>query len=202
MGVDVWVNTRVTDYDGFTVTTNAGRTLHSKTLIWAAGVKGVPIQGLNPASINQAGRIFTDCFCKMKGSGNIYVTGDASLMEGDEEYPKGHPQVAQVAIQQARMVGKNLVRLKKSQAGKKFHYQDKGSMATIGRNRAVMEASWIKAGGLLAWLAWMFVHLMALVGFRNRVVVLFNWVVNYINYDRGMRLIIRPFRKNADGITK
>lgn len=202
MGVDVWVNTRVTDYDGFTVTTNAGRTLHSRTLIWAAGVKGVPVEGLNPASINPAGRIFTDRFCRMKGSENIFVTGDAALIEGDEEYPKGHPQVAQVAIQQAKMVGMNLVRQKKSKALRKFHYRDKGSMATIGRNRAVMEASWIKTGGLIAWLAWMFVHLMALVGFRNRVIVLFNWVVNYINYDRGMRLIIRPYRKSTNGSPK
>ncbi len=199
MGVDVWVNTRVTDYDGFTVTTNAGRTLHSKTLIWAAGVKGVPIQGLDAAAINQAGRILTDRFCKMKGSDSIYITGDASLVEGDEKYPKGHPQVAQVAIQQAAMVGKNLVRQQKSRSMKMFSYRDKGSMATIGRNRAVMEASWIKGSGLIAWFAWMFVHLMALVGFRNRVVVLFNWIVSYINYDRGMRLIIRPFRKNNNG---
>lgn len=199
MGVDVWVNTRVTDYDGFTVTTNVGRTLHSKTLIWAAGVKGVPIQGLNADSINPAGRIFTDRFCKMKGSDCIYITGDASLVEGDEKYPKGHPQVAQVAIQQAAMVGKNLVRQQQARSTKVFSYRDKGSMATIGRNRAVMEASGIKGSGLIAWLAWMFVHLMALVGFRNRVVVLFNWIVSYINYDRGMRLIIRPFRKNNNG---
>jgi NADH dehydrogenase len=202
MGVDVWVNTRVTDYDGFTVTTNAGRTLHSKTLIWAAGVKGVPIEGLDPAVVNQAGRILTDRTCRMKGSDNIFITGDASLIEGDEKYPKGHPQVAQVAIQQGKLVGQNLIRQKKSQEQKKFQYRDKGSMATIGRNRAVMEASWIKAGGLIAWLAWMFVHLMALVGFRNRAIVLFNWIVNYINYDRGMRLIIRPYRKNANGISK
>lgn len=201
MDVEVWVNTRVTDYDGFTVTTNAGRTLHTKTLIWAAGVKGVPIDGLNPESINAAGRIFTDRFCRMRGSENIFITGDASLMEGDEDYPKGHPQVAQVAIQQAAMVGKNLVRQKKSGEPKSFRYRDKGSMATIGRNRAVMEAGGIKATGLIAWLAWMFVHLMALVGFRNRVVVLFNWIVSYINYDRGMRLIIRPFRKKENGIS-
>jgi NADH dehydrogenase len=201
MGVDVWVNTRVTDYDGLTITTNAGRTLHSRTLIWAAGVKGVPVKGLNPEVINGAGRIFTDRQCKVKGYANIFVAGDASLMEGDPEYPNGHPQVAQVAIQQGALIGKNLVRSLDAKTQKTFRYRDKGSMATIGRNRAVMEASWIKGSGLIAWLAWMFVHLMALVGFRNRVVVLFNWVVSYINYDRGMRLIIRPFRKNTHGNT-
>lgn len=199
MGVDVWVNTRVTDYDGFTITTNAGRTLHTKTLIWAAGVKGVPVQGLKPEVVNGAGRIFTDRQCKVNGYANIFVAGDASLVQGDNEYPNGHPQVAQVAIQQGKLIGKNLVAGLKGKSLKNFRYRDKGSMATIGRNRAVMEASWIKAGGLIAWLAWMFVHLMALVGFRNRVVVLFNWIVSYINYDRGMRLIIRPFRKTTNG---
>lgn len=199
MGVDVWVNTRVTDYDGFTISTNTGRTLHSRTLIWAAGVKGVPLQGINPAVITPGGRIMTDRFCKMKGSENIYITGDAAQVEGDPEYPKGHPQVAQVAIQQAEMVGKNFMRAVKHRPFREFRYRDKGSMATIGRNRAIMETKWMTAGGLLAWLAWMFVHLMALVGFRNRVVVFINWVVSYINYDRGMRLIIRPFRKNTDG---
>ncbi len=199
MGVDVWVNTRVTDYDGFKITTNAGRTLYAKTLIWAAGVKGVPVNGLNPQVITPAGRILTDRTCKVNGYENIFVAGDASQMEGDPEYPKGHPQVAQVAIQQGSVIGKNLVRSLKSGQQKNFRYRDKGSMATIGRNRAIMEASWIKGSGLIAWLAWMFVHLMALVGFRNRVVVLFNWIVSYINYDRGMRLIIRPFRKNING---
>lgn len=201
MGVDVWVNTRVTDYDGFTISTNAGRTLHSRTLIWAAGVKGVPIKGIRPDVINQAGRILVDRTCLMKGSANIYVTGDASCVEGDPEYPKGHPQVAQVAIQQGELVGANLVRMVKGSQTKFLKYRDKGSMATIGRNRAVMETSFLKTGGWIAWLAWMFVHLMALVGFRNRVVVLFNWVLSYINYDRGMRLIIRPFRKKGDGIS-
>jgi NADH dehydrogenase len=202
MGVDVWVNTRVTDYDGFTITTNAGRTLHSKTVIWAAGVKGVPVDGLNSEVINPVGRILVDRSCKAKGYDNIFVAGDASLIEGDPEYPKGHPQVAQVAIQQGRLIGKNLVRLLKSKSSRTFRYKDKGSMATIGRNRAIMEAAGIRAGGLIAWLAWMFVHLMALVGFRNRVVVLFNWIVSYINYDRGMRLIIRPFRKAHNGNTQ
>lgn len=202
MGVDVWVNTRVTDYDGFTISTDSGRTLHSRTLIWAAGVKGVPIKGIRQELITPAGRVLVDRFCRLKGSENIYITGDAALMEGDPEYPKGHPQVAQVALQQGEMVGKNLMRMRQQKPLREFRYKDKGSMATIGRNRAVMETSWLKAGGLIAWLAWMFVHLMALVGFRNRVVVLFNWIVSYINYDRGMRLIIRPFRKNSDGNTQ
>src|ERR1044072_10037430 len=110
MDVEVWVNTRVTDYDGFTVSTNSGRTIHARTLIWAAGVKGVPIKGIRPEAINQAARILTDRYCRLKGSETIFVTGDAALMEGDPGYTKGHPQVAQVAIQQGKLVGKNLKR--------------------------------------------------------------------------------------------
>lgn len=202
MGVDILLNTRVTDYDGTTVTTNTGKQLHSRTLVWAAGVKGIPIQGINPDAITPSGRILTDRFCKMKSSSGIFVLGDAAAIESDPDYPKGHPQVAQVAIQQAITVGKNLVRTLKSEKQQEFSYKDKGSMATIGRNRAVVETSLFKTQGFFAWLMWMFVHLMFLVGFRNRLVVLFNWTISYINYDRGMRLIIRPFRNKENGNIK
>ncbi|HTF03540.1 MAG TPA: NAD(P)/FAD-dependent oxidoreductase [Bacteroidia bacterium] len=202
MGVDVWLNTRVTDYDGLTVTTNTGKQLHTRTLVWAAGVKGVPVAGIDAAVINAASRILTDRKCKVKGSENLYVIGDAAYIENDPDYAKGHPQVAQGAIQQATLVGKNFIREQKGEPLKDFSYYDKGSMATIGRNRAVVEISWIKTQGFFAWLMWMFVHLMSLVGFRNRLVVLFNWTISYINYDRGMRLIIRPFRKNTNGNSK
>ncbi len=199
MGVDILLNTRVTDYDGITVTTNTGTVLHSRTLVWAAGVKGIPIHGIDPSVISNSGRILTDRFCKMKSSGAVYILGDAAAIENDPIFPKGHPQVAQVAIQQAISVGKNLVRSLKKEVAREFLYKDKGSMATIGRNRAVVETSVFKTQGFFAWLMWMFVHLMFLVGFRNRLVVLFNWTISYINYDRGMRLIIRPFRNKDNG---
>jgi NADH dehydrogenase len=202
MGVEVWLNTRVTDYDGLTVTTNTGKQLHTRTLVWAAGVKGIPVAGIDPSVINTAGRILTDRKCKVKGSASIYVIGDAACIESDPDFEKGHPQVAQGAIQQATLVGKNFIREQKGESLKDFSYHDKGSMATIGRNRAVVELSWVKTQGFFAWLMWMFVHLMSLVGFRNRLVVLFNWTISYINYDRGMRLIIRPFRKNTNGNSK
>ncbi len=202
MGVDIWLNTRVMDYDGLTVTTNTGKQLHSRTLVWAAGVKGVPIQGVRAEVINGAGRILTDRCGLVKGSQAMYVVGDASLIEGDPDFDKGHPQVAQVAIQQAIELGKNLVKQLNGQATKPFSYRDKGSMATIGRNKAVVETSWLKTQGFIAWMLWMFVHLMFLVGFRNRLVVLFNWTISYINYDRGMRLIIRPFRNTPNGNSK
>ncbi len=202
MGVDILLNTRVTDYDGLAVTTNTAKHLHSRTVVWAAGVKGIPIEGISPDVITTSGRVITDRFCRVKKSDSIFVLGDAGLVENDPVFLKGHPQVAQVAIQQAITVGKNFVRSLTNKEPKEFSYRDKGSMATIGRNRAVVETSWMKTQGFWAWLMWMFVHLMFLVGFRNRLVVLFNWTISYINYDRGMRLIIRPFRRSSNGNTK
>jgi NADH:ubiquinone reductase (H+-translocating) len=193
MGVDVLLNKRVKDYDGTIVTMSDGTTLHTKTLIWAAGVKGVPVEGFPADAINPSGRILTDRMNRVKGLPNVFALGDAAQIEGDPDFENGHPQVAQVAIQQATQLGNNLVRTTGMQ-WKPFTYRDKGSMATIGRNKAVVETSWLKSQGFIAWLIWMFVHLMFLVGFRNRFVVLLNWTISYINYDRGMRLIIRPFR--------
>ena len=112
-----------------------------------------------------------------------------------KSYPKGHPQVAQPAIQQGTLLGKNLLRLINKKPLKPFVYKDKGAMATIGRNKAVVDLKKYKFGGIFAWFIWMFVHLMSLVGFRNRVIVLFNWTYNYINFDKAARLIIRPFKK-------
>ena len=112
-----------------------------------------------------------------------------------EEYKRGHPQVAQPAIQQGKLLGKNLLRLINDKPLQSFKYKDKGSMATIGRNKAVVDLKRYKFGGFFAWFIWMFVHLMSLVGFRNRVIILFNWTYNYINFDKAARLIIRPFNR-------
>lgn len=202
MGVDVLLNKRVKDYDGTTVTMADGSTLHTKSLIWAAGVKGVPIEGLPAEVITPSSRILTDRMNRVKNHESIFALGDAAQIEGDPVFEKGHPQVAQVAIQQATQLGNNLVRSSGRMQWKPFIYRDKGSMATIGRNKAVVETSWLKTQGFFAWLIWMFVHLMFLVGFRNRFVVLLNWTISYINYDRGMRLIIRPFRNKANGISQ
>ena len=116
-------------------------------------------------------------------------------MMSTEKYPQGHPQVAQPAIQQGKLLGKNILRLIKNKPLKPFVYHDKGSMATIGRNKAVVDLKHFKFSGFFAWFVWMFIHLMALVGFRNRVIVFFNWTYNYINFDKAARLIIRPFKK-------
>ena len=195
LGVKVHCDTIVKDYDGLTVTTNSDLVLQSETLIWAAGVTGAPIKGLKAeALMEKANRYTVNEFNQVTDYDNIFAIGDIALMES-EEYPKGHPQVAQPAIQQGKLLGKNLIRLITNKPMEPFSYFDKGSMATIGRNKAVVDLKAYKFGGFFAWFIWMFVHLMSLVGFRNRVIVLFNWTYNYINFDKAARLIIRPFKK-------
>jgi NADH dehydrogenase len=195
LGVIVHCNTFVKDYDGLVVSTNTNLILESETLIWAAGVTGNPIQGLDGnVLVEHANRYRVNSYNQVEGYPNIFALGDIAFMES-EAYPKGHPQVAQPAIQQGKLLGKNLMRLIDGKPLKKFQYRDKGSMATIGRNKAVVDLKAYKFSGFFAWFIWMFVHLMSLVGFRNRIVVLFNWTYNYINFDKAARLIIRPFRK-------
>ncbi|PNQ72192.1 FAD-dependent oxidoreductase [Hanstruepera neustonica] len=195
LGVHVHCNTLVKDYDGKTVETNSNLELESETLIWAAGVTGSPVNGLSAdVLIERSNRYKVNAYNQVDGCRNIFALGDIAYME-TEAYPKGHPQVAQPAIQQGQLLGKNILKLLAKKPMRKFKYNDKGSMATIGRNKAVVDLSRVKFAGFFAWFVWMFIHLMALVGFRNRVVVFFNWVYNYINFDKAARLIIRPFNK-------
>jgi len=195
LGVQVHCNTFVKNYDGFTVTTNSDLQLESETLIWAAGVTGDTIKGLKAeALVERINRYKVNQFNQVEGYNNIFALGDIAYME-TKAYPKGHPQVAQPAIQQGKLLGKNLIKLINNQPLKPFVYHDKGSMATIGRNKAVVDLKHYKFAGFFAWFVWMFVHLMSLVGFRNRVVTFFNWTYNYINFDKAARLIIRPFKK-------
>lgn len=201
LDVHVWTNTRVTDYDGKTVLTQGEDRFEASTLIWAAGVMGNKLPGLDPQSVRKDGRLLVDEFSRLKGSDCIFAVGDVAYMVTPES-PQGHPMVAQVAMQMGHLLAKNLRLLSEKRPMKAFHYNNKGSMATIGRNRAVAEIwSW-KTQGFFAWMIWMFIHLMSLVGFRNRVVVLFNWFISYLNYDRGMRLIIRPFKPGETGANK
>ncbi|MDC8003541.1 NAD(P)/FAD-dependent oxidoreductase [Aureisphaera galaxeae] len=194
LGVHVHLNTFVKDYDGTTVTTQDGKTFETKTFIWAAGVTGAPVNGIEgDALLDRANRYKVNRFSQVDGYENIFALGDIAYME-TEVYPKGHPQVAQPAIQQGKHLAKNLKASWKGRAMKPFVYFDKGTMATIGRNKAVCDIGNRSFGGAFAWFLWMFVHLWFLVGFRNRVVTFFNWTYNYINYDRAARLIIRPFR--------
>lgn len=195
LGVQVHCNTFVKDYDGLTVTTNSDLKMQSETLIWAAGVTGSPVDGLKAeALLESTNRYRVNEYNQVEGYDTIFAIGDIALMTS-EVYKNGHPQVAQPAIQQGNLLGKNLLRLIDKKPLKPFVYKDKGSMATIGRNKAVVDLKHYKFGGFFAWFIWMFVHLMSLVGFRNRVIVLFNWTYNYINFDKAARLIIRPFKK-------
>lgn len=195
MGVKLHLETLISDYDGKTVTTKDGQLFDTATFIWAAGVTGAPIKGIpGDALIERANRYKVDRFNKIFGQNNIYALGDIALME-TEEYPKGHPQVAQPAIQQGKNLGKNFQKMLKGKEMTPFKYYDKGTMATIGRNKAVADIWKTHFGGFAAWLIWIFVHLWFLIGFRNRVITFFNWTYNYINYDKAARLIIRPFEK-------
>jgi NADH dehydrogenase len=195
LGVNVWKNLRVLDYDGKMVTTNGEDNFRAETVIWAAGVKGEIVDGLQQECIIERGaRIKVDEFNKVKNHTNIYAIGDIACM-ASEKNPYGHPMMAQPAIQQGRLAAKNIIAELKGKKLKAFTYNNKGSMATIGRNKAVVDLPKWKFQGVFAWFVWMFVHLFSLIGFRNKVIVFMNWVYNYIRFDRETRLIIRPYKK-------
>ena len=194
LGVNVWKNLRVLDYDGKTVTTNGTDHFNAETVIWAAGVKGKTIDGLNTECIiERAARIKVNEFNQVINHTNIYAIGDVACMTS-EKTPYGHPMMAQPAIQQGRLVAKNILAKIFDKKQIAFVYNDKGSMATIGRNKAVVDLNKWKFQGIFAWFIWMFVHLFSLIGFRNKAIVFLNWVYNYIRFDRETRLIIRPYK--------
>ncbi len=197
LGVNIWKNVRVTNYDGRTITTNTDLTFDTATLIWTAGVQGSPIKGLNAnALIEKIERIRVNEFNQVSGYENIFAIGDIASIE-TELYPQGHPMMAQPALQQGNLLGENLVQLIHKKPMQPFVYKDKGSMATIGRNLAVVDLPKSQFSGVFAWFVWMIVHLYSLIGFKNKVVVFTNWVYNYIRFDREGRLIIRPFKKKS-----
>jgi NADH dehydrogenase len=193
MGVKVHLNCAVKSYDGYEVVFNSNEKLITRNLIWAAGVKGNPIAGITAESIGRAGRIQVDEFNRVKGYENIFAIGDAAIMEGDPGFEKGHPQVAPPAMQQGRLVAENIKCLIAGTQMKPFRYKDQGSMATVGRNRAVVDLKAFKIQGTIAWFIWMFVHLISLIGFRNKFFVLLSWLWSYFSYDKSNRLIMaRP----------
>uniref|UniRef100_UPI004049B890 NAD(P)/FAD-dependent oxidoreductase n=1 Tax=Gelidibacter sp. TaxID=2018083 RepID=UPI004049B890 len=196
LGVHVWKNVRVTGYDGKIVTTTTDLTFETATMVWAAGVKGATIKGLDAEPfVSKGNRILVNEFNQVKGFEHIFAIGDVAQAES-EAFPFGYPMMAQPAMQQGKQLGENIVRqLIDQKPMKPFVYKDKGSMATIGRNKAVVDLKRFKFQGVFAWFVWMFVHLFFLIGFRNRMVVFVNWVYNYIRFDREARLIIRPFKK-------
>lgn len=192
-GVDVLLERRVKSYDGYTVTLNTGEKLITRTLIWAAGVAGAPIDGIRPESMRKGGRYEVNAHNQVAGYSNIFAIGDIAAMLSPE-YPEGHPMVAQPAIQQGRLLATNLERLIRKQPLQPFHYDDKGAMATIGRNHAVADVKLLgkdwKTQGFFAWVMWVFVHIIALVEFRNRLTVFANWTWNYFSQNTGLRYIM------------
>ncbi|GAA3942051.1 NAD(P)/FAD-dependent oxidoreductase [Chitinophaga oryziterrae] len=191
LGVKVMVKTVVKEYDGKTLTLSTGEKIDSQSLFWSAGVKGVPVNGIAPEIIAPNGRVQVNGLNQIVGHTNVYAIGDIALMT-DEIHPKGYPMVAQVAIQQGANVAANLKKiLKKDPALVPFKYKDLGSMATIGRNKAVAEFAGMKLYGYFAWMVWMAVHLLSLLGFRNKLVVFINWFYRYFTFERGTRIIIK-----------
>jgi NADH dehydrogenase len=191
MGVDVRLNTGVKSYDGEIVTLSTGEILKAKTLVWGAGVKGSPLKGLKTDTLVRGNRIKVDEYNKVLGYENIFAIGDVAAML-NEATPNGHPMVAQPALQQGKNLASNLKKLlRKDNNLKPFKYFDMGGMATIGRNKAVADIFGFEFGGFMAWAVWLFIHLMSLVGFKNRFFVFVNWLSSYFSYDKSNRLIIK-----------
>lgn len=192
LGVNLTMNTLVNDFDGETVQLSNGSEIPSKNLIWAAGVSAKTFEGFPKDSFGAGKRLKTNSFNQVHLCENIYALGDCALVVGDENYPKGHPQLAQPALQQAKNLADNLKR--KDQNWKPFRYTDKGSLAIIGRNKAVLDFPGQKQSlkGFSAWLIWIFVHIMGLVNFKNKVRTLYNWLGYYIYKDQYFRMIIKP----------
>lgn len=180
-----------TEYKDGVLKTSAGLEIPTQTVIWVSGICANTVEGFPAESIGHAGRFLTDRFCRVKGVKDVYAIGDVSLVEGDEEYPLGHPQLAQVAMQQAKTVAKNFKAMSKGKELKPFKYKNLGVMATIGRNHAVAEISGKKFGGFPAWALWLVVHLRSILGVKNKTFILLNWVWNYINYKQSLRLILK-----------
>lgn len=199
IGIIVMLKTRVKDFDGNTLTYDDDKKIETKTVIWAAGISAIVPDGLPVELISRGNRILVDEYNHIKGYDDIFAIGDVSLMP-TADYPDGHPQVAQVAIQQGRNLAKNLVLLKRKSSIRPFKYIDRGSMATIGRNHAVADLSFVKFSGFIAWLTWMFVHLMAIVGVKNRLLIFINWMWNYLTYDQSLRLILWAAKKDPNKV--
>jgi NADH dehydrogenase len=194
MGVVIKLNTRVTDYKDDMVYLADGETISTKNLIWAAGVWAKQFEGIAPESYGRGRRMVTDAYNRVNLTTNIFAIGDTSLMTTDKNFPDGHPQVAQVAIQQGKNLAKNFVAMLKNKPLNGFEYNDKGSMAIIGKNKAVVDIPSPKLhfNGFFAWLVWLFIHLISLITYRNRVKTFYNWMVAYFAKDQSYRMIIRP----------
>lgn len=196
-GVEILLGVGISSFDGKTAKLSNEQLVQTHNLIWAAGVTGDLIKGFDKELIVRGNRIKVDEYNRVPGYNNVFVIGDIAYLE-TKEFPKGLPGLAQVAIQQGKHLGKNLKRALNNEELKPFKYTDKGSLATIGRNHAVADLPWMKTQGFFAWVIWLFVHLLFLIGFRNKLAVFIDWFWNYISWDRRVRLIIKPFIKKEE----
>lgn len=190
MGVEVLTNTKVADYRDNQIILGNGQTISSDTVIWVSGVTANHLKGIPPEVIGRGDRISVDESNRVKGMENVFAIGDICL-QTEPDYLNGHPQVAQVAIQQAKQLASNLLKLSNGDFSKPFHYHNKGNLATVGRNRAIAELPHLKSQGTFAWFLWMAVHLRSILGVRNRLEILLNWTWNYLTYDQAIRLIFK-----------
>lgn len=197
LGVVVKLNTRVIDYKDDTVYFADGKTIQTKNLIWAAGVSAREFEGIPAESYGRGKRMATDAFNKVNATTNIYAIGDTCIQLNDADFPEGHPQVAQVAIQQGVNLAENFKLMFENKSMKPFQYNDKGSMAIIGKNKAVVDLPKPKMHfkGFLAWMIWLFVHLMSLITYRNRINTFYHWMIAYFSKDQSLRMIIRPEKR-------
>ena len=196
MGVEVKLGVKVQNYDGNELTIEGQPSIPTKNVIWSAGVMGVVPEGISKEALVRGNRIKTNAICVVEGTENVFAIGDVGAVI-TEETPKGHPGVAQVAIQQGKNVATNIVHLINNEPTEAFKYNDLGSMATIGRNKAVADLGKVKFQGFFAWLIWMFIHLISILGFRNKVLVFIQWLGSYMSYNGGTRLIIRRYAREA-----
>ena len=192
MGVTVITEVLMTNYDGKTAKLDNGKEIKTGTVIWAAGVTGNKIEGLPETSITRGNRIIVDRYNSVNGCDAIYAIGDIAYME-TPKYPKGHPQLANVAINQAKCLAKNLKAIQLNNKLTEFEYKDLGSMATIGNHKAVVDLPFIKFEGYFAWLTWMFLHLMLILSVKNKLIIFLNWAWRYFTKDNSLRLILPPF---------
>ncbi len=194
MGVDVLLQVQVKDYDGEKITLSNGDIIESKTLVWATGVAGLFFGGMPRSSYSRGNRLIVDAYNKVAGFENIYAIGDCCAQQHEKNYPNGHPQLAQPAIQQGKNLARNLQRREAGLEQRVFSYWDKGSMAIIGRNKAVLDLAGNKGHfrGFSAWVMWLFVHMVSLVTAKNMVTTFFKWTTAYFSRDQSLRMIIRP----------
>jgi NADH dehydrogenase len=189
--VNVLANTKASGCDEKTVFLDSGKSINTGMIIWTAGIAGNSMEGIKTYCFTRSGRIIVDRDNRISGYSNVFAIGDIAF-QTEEKYSKGHPQVAQVAIQQAALLAENLVRLKNNKPMKEFKYRDLGTMATVGRHLAVVELPYVRFQGIFGWFVWMFIHLMSIIGVKNKLQIFLNWAWKYFTYDQSTRLILRP----------